>query len=88
MTDLYKRDCRATDTHNNAHERDDRLFSNNGLWYFKTTEGKEVGPFRYRNEAELMLTRFVAELQKKQEEALAIIKPHFRVSAQLGKRAP
>lgn len=34
-----------------------RLFSRMGVWYFQTVEGKEVGPFRYRHEAESLLSR-------------------------------
>jgi ABC-type ATPase with predicted acetyltransferase domain len=88
VTEITKYDSRLTDTIAKTYERSERLFSNHGLWYFKTREGKDVGPFRYRDEAELMLTRFVSELHNKQQEALAVIKPHFRVSALLGKRAP
>lgn len=73
---------RATDRNSSAdHSRSDRLFHQSGLWYFKTREGKDVGPFRYRDEAELMLTRFVRELAEQQQKALSSIKPHFRISA-------
>lgn len=72
---------RATDRSPAEHARSDRLFHQAGLWYFRTREGNDVGPFRYRDEAELMLTRFVRELAEKQQEALASVKPHFRISA-------
>ena len=36
-----------------------RLFTRMGMWYFKTIEGKVVGPFRYRIEAESLLSRFI-----------------------------
>lgn len=36
-----------------------RLFTRMGMWYFKTVEGKVVGPFRYRDEAESLLSRFI-----------------------------
>lgn len=66
--------------------RTDRIFSRTGLWYFNTREGNDVGPFRYRDEAELMLTKFVQELQQIQQDALVSAKPHFRVSGVLGRR--
>jgi hypothetical protein len=72
---------RATDRASADHPRSDRLFHQSGLWYFRTREGKDVGPFRYRDEAELMLTRFVRELVEQEQKALSSIKPHFRISA-------
>lgn len=77
---------RLTDMGISLHERSDRLFSETGLWYFRTREGKNVGPFRYRDEAELMLTRFIQELIQREQEAMASLKPHFRVSAIMNKR--
>ncbi|ALO46089.1 DUF6316 family protein [Pseudohongiella spirulinae] len=76
---------RATDRGSADHVRSDRLFNQSGLWYFKTREGRDVGPFRYRDEAELMLTRFVRELAEQQQKALSSIKPHFRISALMGR---
>lgn len=73
--------ARATDRRSADYVRSDRLFHQSGLWYFRTREGKDVGPFRYRDEAELMLTRFVRELAEQQQKALSSIKPHFRLSA-------
>ena len=66
------------------HQRSDRLFRQKGMWFFKTREGKDVGPFRYRDEAELMLTRFVQEVAEKEREMLARAKPHFRTWAGIG----
>lgn len=28
------------------------IYSQKDLWYFRTSDGREVGPFRYRSEAE------------------------------------
>lgn len=70
-------------------EHSNRLFTRTGMWYFRTREGKDVGPFRYKDEAELMLTRFVQELQQLElvrQQALIGVKPHFRISAVLGRR--
>jgi hypothetical protein len=80
--------ARLTDTHNNIPERSERLFTRSGMWYFRTREGKDVGPFRYRDEAELMLTRFVQELQQLQQQAMVSAKPHFRISGVVGRRHP
>lgn len=79
---------RVTDNKAADFYRSDRLFSRSGLWYFRTREGSDVGPFRYRDEAELMLTKFVQELLENQQQALASSKPHFRISGVLGRRQP
>lgn len=79
---------RFTDSHATEFFRSDRLFDDGGLWYFRTREGNDVGPFRYRDEAELMLTKFVQELLDNQQQALASSKPHFRISGVLGRRQP
>lgn len=86
MHDYNSQQHRLTDNKKAEFKRSDRLFSRAGLWYFRTREGKDVGPFRYRDEAELMLTKFVQELQQIQQDALASVKPHFRISAVLGRR--
>ncbi|MEX2131112.1 MAG: DUF6316 family protein [Pseudohongiellaceae bacterium] len=46
-------------------ERTDRVFSTEERWYFKTREGDEVGPFRYRSEAQTSLERFLAQLKNR-----------------------
>lgn len=68
--------------------RSDRLFDRGGLWYFRTREGNDVGPFRYRDEAELMLTKFIQELLQSQQQSLISPKPHFRISGVVGRRQP
>lgn len=49
----------------NTQERSDRVYCQQDLWYFRTREGKEIGPFRYRSEAESNLDRFMADLKAK-----------------------
>ena len=41
--------ARLTDASNNIPERSERLFTHSGMWYFRTREGKDVGPFRYKD---------------------------------------
>ncbi|NKB31644.1 MAG: hypothetical protein GKR91_00905 [Pseudomonadales bacterium] len=48
-----------------APDRSDRIFSDQNLWYFRTREGDEIGPFRYRSEAESNLDRFMQQLKEK-----------------------
>ncbi len=48
-----------------APPRTDRIFSNDELWYFRTREQAQVGPFRYRSEAQSSLERFLGELSEK-----------------------
>lgn len=39
------------------------LYSLHNLWYFKDQSGEEVGPFRYRSEAESNLEKFLMQLE-------------------------
>ncbi|MCH7671231.1 MAG: hypothetical protein IIB72_03610 [Proteobacteria bacterium] len=56
------RDSRSTTT---TQTRSERMFSEQNLWYFKVREGDEVGPFRYRCEAESNLNHFMHQLKQK-----------------------
>ncbi|MEX2335324.1 MAG: DUF6316 family protein [Pseudohongiella sp.] len=78
--------ARLTDAGMRHHERSDRLFSLSGLWYFRTREGKDVGPFRYRCEAEAMLGRFIAETDRLQQSTMLPHKLHFRTCGVIGRR--
>ena len=44
-------------------DRSERIFSEQDLWYFRTREGDEVGPFRYRSEAQSNLEIFMEQLK-------------------------
>ena len=44
-------------------DRSERIFNEQDLWYFKIREGDEVGPFRYRSEAQSNLERFMEQLK-------------------------
>ncbi len=35
------------------------IYSQRDLWYFRTSDGREIGPFRYRSEAETGLHRLL-----------------------------
>ncbi len=77
---------RRTDTQPRPHTRKERLFLQSGLWYFRTREGDPIGPFRYRDEAEAMLTRFlhrIREAELRQRQRTTRPKPKFRTSAVL-----
>ena len=52
-----------------THSRSDRVFSQQNLWYFKTREGDDVGPFRYRSEAESNLDRFMEQLKENLQQS-------------------
>jgi len=39
------------------------IYSQRDLWYFRTSDGREVGPFRYRSEAETGLHRILSSKQ-------------------------
>ena len=43
----------------------DRIFSQQNLWYFQTQEGDQIGPFRYRSEAQSNLDQFMQQLVEK-----------------------
>ncbi|MFL2851013.1 MAG: DUF6316 family protein [Pseudohongiellaceae bacterium] len=46
----------------------DRIFSQQNLWYFQTQEGDQIGPFRYRSEAQTNLDQFMRQLKEKLRE--------------------
>ena len=46
-----------------APARSERIYSEQDLWYFRVREGDEVGPFRYRSEAQSNLERFMEQLK-------------------------
>lgn len=46
-------------------DRSERIFSQQDLWYFKIREGDEIGPFRYRSEAQSNLDCFMEQLKSK-----------------------
>ncbi len=46
-------------------DRTEQVFSENDLWYFKTREGQNIGPFRYRSEAESNLDRLITQLKER-----------------------
>ena len=52
-------------SHSPAPDRSESVYSEQDLWYFRTREGDEVGPFRYRNEAQSNLENFMEKLQAK-----------------------
>ena len=43
--------------------RRERVFMQQDLWYFRTRDGDDVSPFRYRSEAENNLNRFMHQLE-------------------------
>ena len=45
-------------------EAEHPVYCQHNLWYFRTAAGDEVGPFRYRSEAETGLGRFLDEQQR------------------------
>jgi len=61
MPDNRRKDSSQTP----APDRSERIFSEQDLWYFKIREGDEVGPFRYRSEAQSNLERFMEQLKDK-----------------------
>lgn len=46
-------------------ERSDRVFSQEDLWYFRVREGENIGPFRFKSEAESNLDQFMQHLKHK-----------------------
>lgn len=82
----YTSDARLTDVGMRSYERSDRLFSLSGLWYFRTREGRDVGPFRYRCEAETMLSRFIDETTRLHQSSMMPHKLHFRTCGVIGRR--
>jgi len=61
MTSTRSKDLSITQ----APPRTERLYSSDELWYFRTREDDQIGPFRYRCEAQSSLERFLSELKHK-----------------------
>jgi hypothetical protein len=76
MNTLRSKDCAGLEWFARA----DRMFNDpdSGLWYFHTREGNDIGPFRYRSEAEEMLKRFIAGIEAAAVKASTIEKLRFR----------
>lgn len=53
-----------------APDRSDRIFTQQDLWYFKIREGDEIGPFRYRSEAQTNLECFMEQLRDEVDSSL------------------
>ena len=51
-----------------APERSERIYTEQDLWYFRTREGQEVGPFRYKSEAQSNLEQFLSNLRNRLDE--------------------
>jgi len=63
------------------HYRSERVFDEQGLWYFRTREGENLGPFRYETEARQMLNNFINDIHVKKQQAVQnAIKPQFRIN--------
>ena len=41
------------------------IYIQDNLWYYQTDKGQEVGPFRYKSEAQTNLTKLLSELKQR-----------------------
>ena len=41
------------------------VYIQDNLWYYQTDKGQEIGPFRYRSEAQSNLNKFLSELKQR-----------------------
>jgi len=62
-------------------ERTERVYDNGGLWYFRTRDRGNIGPFRYQSEARQMLQNFIRDMQAADVVAAKSGKPRFRLNA-------
>lgn len=77
MSSLRKQD----DSTNTDFARSERIFDDDGLWYFRTREGGDIGPFRYESEAQQMLEKFITEIKAKEAAAAKPQKLQIRRNA-------
>jgi hypothetical protein len=56
-------DQHKDNSHSPAPDCSESVYSEQDLWYFRTREGDEVGPFRYRSEAQSNLESFMEQLK-------------------------
>ncbi len=62
---------RQTESHRTQPpERSERIYTQQDLWYFRTREGEEIGPFRYKSEAQSNLEQFLSNLKNRLEQDL------------------
>jgi hypothetical protein len=61
--------------------RTERVFDIGGLWYFRTREGSNIGPFRYQSEARQMIEKFITDIVAAETRAARASKPHSRLLA-------
>lgn len=59
LSNLFNRSRGGESGDDNANKRTDRFLKKDRLWYFKTREGFEVGPFQDKSEAQYALLFFV-----------------------------
>lgn len=52
-------------TYTTPPSRSERIFAREDLWYFRIREGENIGPFRYKSEAESNLDQFMEHLKHK-----------------------
>ncbi|MDH5483681.1 MAG: DUF6316 family protein [Gammaproteobacteria bacterium] len=55
-------DHRAGEEDKNIPFRSERYFCTNGMWYFETREGKQVGPFTSKDEMQGELLLYMREM--------------------------
>jgi hypothetical protein len=53
-----------------ASDRSDRLYQEQGRWFFKTREGLNVGPFQKKNDAQYALLYFAERAEWPSDEQL------------------
>ena len=83
---IRSNDCTAS----SQFSRSERIFNDleTGLWYFRTREGNNIGPFRYKTEAEEMLGRFLSGVQEASRETAVVSKLRFRVTGSVTRDDP
>ncbi|MCK5882008.1 MAG: hypothetical protein KAG18_09035 [Sinobacterium sp.] len=71
LNNLFKSSVRnEEDSKPDAESRSDRLYQEDGRWFFKTREGKDIGPFEKKNDAQYAALYFAERAEWPTDEQL------------------
>lgn len=80
ITTYIKRQARKNETID-VPKRSDRLFDQNGYWYFRTREGMDIGPFDTRGDAAVGAKNFIDFLEDAKPEQVSRVTNYIKVVA-------
>ena len=71
LNELFKKNRSEDQDKQDANQRSDRIYKEEGRWFFKTREGMDIGPFQKRREAQYALLYFTERAEWPTDQELA-----------------